>query len=241
MTTSLPWMLGFTRIMAIVFLVTGVGLGFTLLGQLVDAAANPEVALQLDVTRPAHFRFWHDMEAGFQDGAAHQPRRPKLDKLPALQLAPGQLFELVADPAVPLLRYHEPSVPKRVALLALGALQGNYSVPGLLFWVYGSWLLLKLLQDVTPQTPFTAANARRLAKLTVLVLALNLWDHVAQFSLLGLVPAFRAAGLASALNHYVLLNTDELVPGMPVGFMLLVIAAVYRRGVELTQEAELVI
>jgi hypothetical protein len=231
-------MLGFTRIMAIVFLVTGVTLGFMLLGQLVDVSANPEVDLQLDVTRPAHFRFWHDMEAGYQDGAAG---RPKLEKLQALHLAPGQLFELAADPTVPLLRYHEPSVPKRVALLALGALQGTYSVPGLLFWVYGSWLLLKLLQDVTPQTPFTPANARRLAKLTVLVLGLNLWDHVAQFSLLGLVPAFRAAGLASSLNQYVLLNTNELVPGLPVGFMLLVIAAVYRRGVELSQEAELVI
>ena len=64
---------------------------------------------------------------------------------------------------------------------------------------------------------------------------------MAQFSLLGLVPAFRAAGLASSLNQYVLPNTTELVLELSVAFMLLVSAAIYRHVVELSQEAELVI
>jgi hypothetical protein len=39
----------------------------------------------------------------------------------------------------------------------------------------------------------------------------------------------------------VLLNTDGTLPGWEAGFMLLIIAAVYQRGVEMSQEAELTI
>lgn len=105
----------------------------------------------------------------------------------------------------------------------------------------GSWLLLQLLRDVTPATPFTSANARRLLHLALLVLMLNLWDYVARTVVLLLVPAFRIAELTVPLSHYVRLNADEVVPGFWVGFMLLIIAAVYQRGVELSHEAELVI
>lgn len=236
-----PWILRFTRVMVIFFLVGSCALACTLIGQTADVAADPEVRLTLDTTRPAHFQFWYGMQAGFDEGASNRPRRTGWDALPALYLPAGQEFELAANPTEPILRYQEPSAWKRVALLALGALPGNLSVPGLLCWIYGSWLLLKLLQDVTPDTPFTQANAQRLVKLALLVLSLNLWDQVAQFSLLYLVPAFRMVGVAGLLKQYVLLNTSELVPGIGVGFMLIVIAVVYRRGVELSQEAELVI
>jgi hypothetical protein len=98
-----------------------------------------------------------------------------------------------------------------------------------------------MLQDVTPATPFTQANARRLRKLTLLVFGLHLWHYVAYWLVWALVPAYRVAALASPLSHYVRLNTDDLVPGVEVGFILLIIAAVYQRGVELSREAELVI
>lgn len=238
---SFTSMLRFTRIMAGIFLFAGCGLTFVLLGQVADAATDPVVRLSLHTDRPARFEFWYAMQAGFEDGISHQPRRTAWSELPALRLAPGRAFGLAANPTAPLLRYPEPSAPKRVALLALGALPGSMSVPGLLFWIYGSWLLLKLLQDVTPETPFTQANARRLARLALLVLSLNLWDYLAQICVLALVPAFRVAGVAGPLNRYVQLSPEELIPGLQVGFILFVIAAVYRRGVELSQEAEFVI
>jgi hypothetical protein len=111
----------------------------------------------------------------------------------------------------------------------------------MLFLACGSWLLLKLLQDVTPDTPFTLANAHRLRKLTLLVLGLYLWHYAAYLLVWALVPAYRVAQLAQPLSHYVRLNTDDLVPGIEVGFILFIIAAVYQRGVELSREAELVI
>ena len=241
-TSSFLWMLRLLRFMAIVFLVAGTGLAFSLLGRTADAVTDPQIRLSLSTEQPAAFGFWYSTQAGFEDGlkgTAH-PRSDR-DYLPPLPRAGTQRFDLVADPHTPLLRYQESSVLKRVALLYLGALPGHLSLPGLLFWIYGSWLLLRLLRDVTPETPFTQANAQRLARLSALVLGLNLWDYVAQFSLLNLVPAFRTAGVAYSLNHYVQLSSEQLIPGLEVGFILFVIAAVYRRGVELSQEAAFVI
>ena len=241
-TSSFLWMLRLLRLMAIIFLVAGVGLALSLLARTADAAMDPQVRLSLQTEQPAAFSFWYGLQAGWKDGSnAAAGHRTDCAQLPPLPLAREPQFDLIANPTAPLLRYQERSALKRVALLYLGALPGNLSLPGLLFWIYGSWLLLRLLQDVTPETPFTQANAQRLAHLTLLVLGLNLWDYVAQLSVLSLVPAFRAAGVAYALNRYVQLSPEELIPGLEVGFILFVIAAVYRRGVELSQEADFVI
>jgi hypothetical protein len=161
--------------------------------------------------------------------------------LPKPRLAAGAGFELQASPGASLLRYREASALRRGALLALGAWSGSLSVPSVLLLALGSWLLLQLLRDVTPATPFTPANARRLLHLALLVLGLNLWDYVARAMVLALVPSFRIAELTAPLSHYVRLNTADVVPDFWVGYMLLIIAAVYQRGVELSREAELVI
>ena len=241
MPSSFLWMLRLLRFMAIVFLVAGVGSALTLLGRMADTVTNPEVRLNLQTDQPAAFSYWYAMQAGWEDGSKAKSSRTDWDQLLSMHLAPGQQFELVANPNAPMLRYQEPSTWKRVALLCLGALPGYLSLPGLLFWIYGSWLLMRLLQDVTPEAPFTQANARRLSQLTLLILGLNLWDNVAQVSVLNLVPAFQAANIAHALNRYVQLSPEELIPGLQVGFMLVVIAAVYRRGVDLSHDATFVI
>lgn len=237
---GLPLILRLTRWLTLAALLGAGILAIQLLAGVVAVSSQAEVRLQLQTTRPALFGFWHDMQQGYNDGKAGQ-RRPEREVRPALQLAAGPAFELAADPATPVLRYHEPSTRRRVALLLLGALPDGQSVAGLLLVGLGGWLLLQLLRDVTPAAPFTPANARRLYLLTLLVLGLNLWDYVARVVVLLLVPAYQAPGVAAPLNQYVSLNADELVPGFLVGFILFIIAAVYQRGVVLSQEAELII
>lgn len=232
-------LLRFTKgLMGFVFVTSGF-LALLLIGRTYEAATTPEVRLRLDTMRPNLLGFWHDAQAGYADGKPGGSRREERGPLASLQPAAG--FELAADPHLPLLRYREPSPAKRAALLALGALDDSLSVVGVLFLAGTSWLLFGLLREVAAGTPFTPANARRLAWLALLLLVLNLWHYVAYALVWALVPPYRVAGLAHPLSHYVRPNTDELVPGFEVGFILFVIAVVYRRGVELSREAELVI
>ena len=220
------------------FVVAAAVLTFSLLGKVADVASQPEVQLALDIRRPNLFEAWHETQAGFTDGLKGQ-HRPERGPLPPL--AAAARFDVQADPYAQVLRYREPSGAKRVVLQVLGALDDSLSVAGLLFLGYGSWLLLKLLRDVTPETPFTLANAQRLRKLALLVLGLYFWQYVAYLLVWLLVPAYRVASLAYPLSHYVRLNTENLVPGPAVGIILAIVAVVYQRGVELSREAELVI
>jgi len=219
------------------FVLAAAVLTFSLLGKMADAASQPEVQLALDTKRPNIFEAWHDTQAGFMDGWKGQ-HRPERGPLPPRTAAS---FDVQAYPYAQVLRYREPSNAKRMVLQALGALDESLSVAGLFFLGYGSWLLFKLLRDVTPETPFTLANAKRLRKLALLVLGLYFWQYVAYLLVWLLVPAYRVAQLAYPLSHYVHLNTDDLVPGPTIGMALVIIAAVYQRGVQLSREAELVI
>lgn len=219
------------------FVLAATVLTFALLGKMTDAASQPEVQLALDTKRPNMFEAWHETQAGFKDGWKGQ-HRPERGQLPPRTTAS---FDVQAYPYAQVLRYHEPSRAKRMALQALGALDDSLSVAGLLFLGYGSWLLFKLLRDVTPATPFTLANGQRLRKLALLVLGLYFWQYAAYLLVWLLVPAYRVASLAYPLSHYVRLNTESLVPGPAIGIGLAIIAAVYQRGVKLSREAELVI
>ena len=208
-----------------------------LVGKTYDAASGgPEVRLALHTTTPNLFPAAHDMNAGFEDG----PPRPERGPLPVIKVdAAG--FELAADPHEPLLRYREPDARKRVALLYLGATDDSISLPWIVLISAGSWLLWGLLRDVTPEAPFTFANAKRLRWLGLLVIGLYYTQKLEYVLVRSLVPAFHAPGLPETLNHYVRLNTENTLPGVWTGIMLAIIAVVYRRGVELSQEAELVI
>jgi hypothetical protein len=233
----LPLVLRITKGLTGFFLVVAATLALSLFGKMADVVSQPEVQLSLDTKRPNLFEAWHETQAGFTDGL-HGRHRPERGPLPART---ATSFDVQAYPYTQVLRYREPSVAKRLALQALGALDDSLSVAGLLLLGYGSWLLFKLVRDVTPETPFTLASAQRLRKLALLVLGLNLWQYVAYLLVWALVPAYRTAQLAYPLSHYVRLNTEDLVPSILVGFVLAIIAAVYQRGVELSREAELVI
>ena len=205
------------------------------------ATGTSEVRLALDTTSPNLFPALHNFIGGFQDGFAGKPHRPERGPLPTFR-AGATGFEIVADPQSPLLRYEEPSVWKRLALLHLGASNNYLSLIWVIFFGMGSWLLRRLLQDVKPDTPFTLANAHRLRSLGLWILGpIYIGQALSYLALRALIPTFHAPGLAEPLSHYVRLNTEANLPGWEMGVMLLVIAAVYRHGVELSREAELVI
>ena len=212
-----------------------------LLGLTFDAfTGNTEVRVRLDTAWPNLFSAAYIAKAGFEDRAPNRPNRLRQPPMPRVQASTSG-FELAADPQAPLLRYKESSAWKRLALLYLGASDDLYSLSWLLFLGIGSWQLWQLLLDVTPATPFTLANSRRLAKLALLVLSLGIAQTVSYLAVRSLIPIFHAPGLTEPLSHYVQLSTENTLPGYLVGIILAIIAAVYRRGVELSQEAELII
>lgn len=238
---SLKSLLLLSRVFVGIFLFVAFGSLCRLVSKTYDAASGgPEVRLVLYTTTPNLFSAAHDMNAGFEDGFAGRPPRPERGPLPALRAA-AVGFELAADPHAPLLRYREPNAWKRVALVHLGAADGYLSLSWVILISAGSWLLWSLLRDVTPETPFTLANARRLRWLGLLIIGLHYAQKLEYVLVRGLVPAFHTPGLPETLNHYVRLNTENTLPGVWTGVMLAIIAVVYRRGVELSQEAELVI
>ncbi|OGX84789.1 hypothetical protein BEN47_15745 [Hymenobacter lapidarius] len=204
-------------------------------------AGKPEVRLVLNTTTPNLFPALHDFVAGFYDGAAGKSHRPERGPLPALRAGTSG-FEVAADPQAPLLRYEEPSPWKRLVLLYLGASDDYLSLAWVVFFGVVSWLLHRLLQDVKPSTPFTLANAHRLRILGLWILGpIYFGQALSYLALRALIPDFYTPNLAEPLSHYVRLNTEASLPGWEIGLMLLVIAAVYQRGVELSREAELVI
>jgi Protein of unknown function (DUF2975) len=230
-------LLRLSRPLAFIFLLGGGIAAMILLARTVAAFDAPPVQLALNTTTPNIFSAWHNVQAGWSDGYNGRPMRHMLHA----PLAANIPFDLVADPQAPVLRYHEPNTVKRVALLYLGASNDYQSLAWVVFFGVGSWLLWQLLLDVTPATPFTFANARRLRGLGLLVLGLDFAQELAYLAVRALVPPFRSPGLAEPLSHYVRLNTETTLPGWEVGLVLLVIATVYQRGVELSREAELVI
>lgn len=235
-------LLFFCRVVVGLCLLCAVMFSFQLLGRTWTVAQDgpTEVRLQLDVMTPNLFSALYDMKAGWQDGSNNKPHRPQRGPLPAL-MPEATSFVLAADQQMPLLRYNEPNPWKRVALLHLGASDNLFSLALVVFLSVGSWQMWCLLIDVTPATPFTRANGQRLSKLALLVLGLNLTESLSYLALRGIIPVFNAPGLAEPLSHYVRLSTENSLPNPWVGIILAVIAVVYRRGVELSREAELTI
>ncbi|MBX0291306.1 DUF2975 domain-containing protein [Hymenobacter sp. HSC-4F20] len=205
----------------------------------IEAVNDSEVRLSLYSESPNMFTSLYEMKRGFEDGRAGKQTPLRGIQTPFKSSRSG--FELTQDSTHPVLRYQEPSAVKRVALLYLGGMSDYFSLAWLTLFGVGSWLLWKLLLDVTPAMPFTLANAARLQWLGLLVLGLTLLQELAYLVVRALVPPFQSAGLPEPLGHYVELNTEFTLPGWEVGLVLLIIGAVYQRGVELQQEAELTV
>lgn len=205
------------------------------------------VTLQLNLARP-HHNFIQDIVEGAMDGwHATTPGQLKIRR-PA-PFAPDSVapqfnsagYELLTNTNQQVLRYQEPAFGKRLALLWLGASHSTTGLGAALALSGIILLLWKLVRGVTPATPFTQANARRLRWIALLTLGWIIWQEIAHALLPLLLPSFTAEHLPLPLARYVELNGDAQTPDIWAVSVLAVIALIYRRGVELQQEAELTV
>ncbi|WP_139255096.1 DUF2975 domain-containing protein [Hymenobacter psychrophilus] len=194
-------------------------------------------ALDRKTKRPATDTYPAKQRTAFD--SLSRPRQQTVRMVsPTNAIAP---FQLVAETQVHWLQYTEPSPWKRLALYFLGATDYQISLLKFVYYALGSWLLYRMLREATAATPFTAANARRLRYLSLLVIGFFFSHHLAYWLVRECIPLLYAPGMAQPLSHYVLLNTDRDSPGAITIVVLSIIAFIYRRGVELHQEAELTV
>lgn len=241
---SLPSLLRVARIIIVFWLLAGAfyaaNLAYTSGYQVAHQAFDPtdEVVLHLDLEHPYHTEM-QAMVKGFQDGANDE--RIVRAKSIATQVTPAAPFRLQASNASQILSYQEPSFIKRLLLLALGATHEYLSLGMAAFMLGASWLLWQLVRNVTPATPFTLANARRLEWLGLLIIGIKLWQELSYLLLYQVVPDFQLDDASIPLSRYIQLNDTDALPGITAGIIIFVIAAIYRRGVVLHKEAELTV
>jgi hypothetical protein len=145
-----------------------------------------------------------------------------------------------------MLVYREPSLAKRLSLALLGTMNASLkrtSTPLIFLSMLTGLLLYRILRDLSLDTPFTETNARRIHWIALLMIGIDVYEFVATILLQYLVPNFPLGdGSQDGVRRFVVLDpTTSSFGSWKFGLVLLVIAAVYKRGVEMAREAELTI
>ncbi|SHJ30557.1 Protein of unknown function [Hymenobacter daecheongensis DSM 21074] len=153
------------------------------------------------------------------------------------QVARGGAVQLVQLGTISRLMYREPNAARRFVLRLMNSQPQPvpYVLATLLFCV----LLHQILRDIRPGVPFTPANVQRLRWLALLFAACDLYKMLATWWLRHHLAQV-APGLAPDLIPDTYFSSS-LVANWLIGLMLLIIAAGYERGVELTEDAELTV
>ncbi|PJJ54569.1 DUF2975 domain-containing protein [Hymenobacter chitinivorans] len=229
--TALPPFLRFVRVLAAAqYVLSAIGLLFYAWISISDLRPDSQIAsytlpsLTLEVQHP-------------RQGQVHGAT------LDSLKTMPGT-FRLVPKSQKLALVYVERSFGKRVALMILGV--NNHSgkrgsVVLVLYSMLTGMLLYRILTDMSLASPFTEKNARRIRWLGLLMIGVDLYQYVAFRYMLSIVPHFRAPDLQGTVVQYLTLDPAEEIGAWKFGLVLLVIAAVYKRGVIMAQEAELTV
>jgi hypothetical protein len=140
--------------------------------------------------------------------------------------------------------YRERDYGKLLGLNLLGITNkamGRTSVPLLLYSMLTALTLYRILHDTRLESPFTEVNARRIRWLGVLMIGIDVYQYLAYAYLRAIVPALPLPGHAQPTTQYLVLDPATAGGSWKFGLVLLVVAAVYQRGVELAREAELTV
>ncbi|MCB2376296.1 DUF2975 domain-containing protein [Hymenobacter sp. BT635] len=143
------------------------------------------------------------------------------------------------------LKYIEHNWGKKVVLELLGVLNssagGRGSLPLMLYSMLTGMLLYRILNEMRIESPFTEKNARRIRWLGLLIIGIDLYQYLARILLAKLVPPVPMPGHQGSVAQYILVDVGPEIGAWKFGLVLLVIAAVYQRGVVMAQEAELTV
>ncbi|UOQ53435.1 DUF2975 domain-containing protein [Hymenobacter cellulosivorans] len=229
--TTLPPFLRFVRVLAAAqYVLSAIALLLFVLNSIRDLRPDSQMAsytlpsLTLEVKHP-------------RQGQVHG------ETLDSLKTMPGT-FRLVPKSQRLALVYVERSFSKRVGLMILGLNNhsgGRGSVVLTLYSMLTGMLLYHILTDMSLASPFTEKNARRIRWLGLLMIGVDVYQYIAFRYMLSIVPHFRAPGLKGTVLEYLTLDPAEETGAWKFGLVLLVIAAVYQRGVVMAQEAELTV
>lgn len=200
------------------------------------------VTLRLNLARPHEYPLQY-MVRGAQDGwragSASVKQSTVTEPVPQLSVS---AYELLPDTSQRLLRYREASWGRRASLYLLGAVPGTMSMATALVLAGIGWLAWLMVRNFQLAAPFSPENTRRIRLLGGLLFGWVVWQQVAHMLLIFVIK-LPAVALSTPLPvaHYVYLYDDALVPSLLLlnGFGLLLI--LYRRGVALQQEAELIV
>lgn len=149
----------------------------------------------------------------------------------------GPAPHLVVRAQTGTLVLQEPEASRRLLLRLINAEKGSFPLmlAGLLF----SILVAQILRDVKPGVPFTPANVRRLYWLTLLFVGCELYQRVASWWLQQYLRSVTPPGMAE-LTTNAEFSASLLSNGL-IAAMLIILAASYQRGVELTADADLTV
>jgi hypothetical protein len=162
---------------------------------------------------------------------------PELHSQAEQQVASGKPARLLMHAQIGTLVVQEPSAVRRVLLRLVNAERG--SLPMIVAGLAFALLMAKILGDIKPGAPFTAANVRRLRWLAVLLLGCEVYQRAASWWMQDYLSCLPAAGTAQLTS-----NADfsaSLISSGLSAAILVLLASSYRRGVELAEEAQLTV
>ncbi|TGE21822.1 DUF2975 domain-containing protein [Hymenobacter aquaticus] len=153
-------------------------------------------------------------------------------------------YRLVRHSEQVSLKYMERNRGKKVALELLGVLNsagGRSSLPLIVYSMLTGMLLYRILNEMQIESPFTEKNARRIRWLALLMVGVDLYQYLARITLAALLPPVPVPGHSGTAAQYMVLDVGPETGAWKFGLVLLVIAAVYQRGVVMAEEAELTV
>ncbi|RYU78768.1 DUF2975 domain-containing protein [Hymenobacter persicinus] len=227
-TTRLPWLLRTIRSLAYLqFVLSAIGVIFYLSADakaLMDGLNTAAVTLELE-----HARNGQVTSAGYDSLLVSKQTHP---------------YQLIPKSEKLALVYREDNFAKRAGLNLLGVMNkagGRSSLPLVLYSMLTGLLLYRILRGLSLESPFTEENARRIRWLGLLTIGLDVYQYVAYFYLKATIPNINVPGKLYLASQYVILDPAGKIGAWKFGLVLLVIAAVYQRGVEMAREAELTV
>jgi hypothetical protein len=226
--TPLPLFLSIIRALAqIQFLLSALGLalyGYDGLTSLQRGSDRPAVTLEIH-----HPRQGQVTRAGYDSLGTSRARYP---------------HQLVPISSKVALVYRERNLGKRLGLLLLGMTNHSAhraSVPLMLYSMLTGLFIYRILHDLHLESPFTEVNARRIRWLGLLMIGIDVYQYLEFLYLRAIVPPLPMPGEQGIVTRYLVLDPGTEFGGWKFGLVLLVVAAVYRRGVMMAREAELTV